>query len=94
MDGGHAVYATLGPRVHYWLGRAAVVVMCALTYLGFTTHGAPTGFVYTILLFFLLRAGHPQVLDEDAVGSARNAVAVLTLIIFILCFLPFPITVL
>lgn len=95
LDGGHGVYAVFGRRVHYWLGRAAFLSMCALTVFGLIYHGTPSGLLYSILLFFVLRAGHPQVEDEDEpLGRARMIVALLTLLVFLLCFLPFPISVL
>lgn len=94
LDGGHAIYATLGRRAHYWLGRLTFVAMCALTFFGLAYHGTPSGLLYSILLLFILRAGHPRVEDEDEpLGRGRIAVAFLTLLVFALCFLPFPVSV-
>lgn len=93
LDGGHAVLAVFGRRAHYWAGRAALVTMCALSYFGLQLHGAPTGLLYTVLLFFVLRAGHPPIEEERPLGRARVIVALVTLLVFALCFLPFPVTV-
>jgi membrane-associated protease RseP (regulator of RpoE activity) len=94
LDGGHAVYALLGRRAHKHLGRAAFLAMLALAPLGWLRHGAPTSVLYVLLLFVLLRVPHPAPLDDrDPLGRARALVGVLTLIVFLLSFLPFPLTV-
>jgi membrane-associated protease RseP (regulator of RpoE activity) len=94
LDGGHAVYAVFGRRVHKHAGRLAFLSMLALAPLGWLWHGVPSGFLYVILLFIMLRLPHPQPLDEhEPLGAARNAVAVLTLLVFALSFIPFPLTI-
>jgi len=41
-----------------------------------------------------MRFGHPPVLEEDEpLGLARVLIAILGLLVFVLCFMPFPITV-
>ncbi|MFL6334084.1 MAG: site-2 protease family protein [Pyrinomonadaceae bacterium] len=94
LDGGHAVYSVLGRRVHWWAGRAAFLSMLALAPLGWLWHGVPSGALYVILLFIMLRMPHPQPRDEhDPLGATRNLVALLTLLVFALSFLPFPLTI-
>lgn len=94
LDGGHAVYALLGRRTHYWLGRFAFLAMCGLTYLGLQYYGSASGVLYSLLLLVVLRAGHPRVEDEEEpLGRGRVVVGLVTLAVFILCFLPFPITI-
>jgi membrane-associated protease RseP (regulator of RpoE activity) len=94
LDGGHAVYSVLGRRVHFYAGRAAFLAMLMLAPLGWLWHGVPSGALYVILLFIMLRMPHPQPLDEgDPLGRSRNLVALLTLLVFALSFLPFPLTV-
>jgi membrane-associated protease RseP (regulator of RpoE activity) len=94
LDGGHAVYAVLGRRVHKYAGRLAFLSMVALAPLGWLWHGVPSGVLYVILLFIMLRLPHPQPLDDaDALGTARKAVALFTLLVFALSFVPFPLTV-
>ncbi|MDT5296325.1 MAG: hypothetical protein QOJ76_3205 [Acidobacteriota bacterium] len=94
LDGGHAVYSVLGRRIHKHAGRFAFISMLALAPLGLLLHGVPSGFLYVILLFIMLRLPHPQPVDEtDALGTARRAVALLTLVVFILSFVPFPLTI-
>ena len=94
LDGGHAVYSVLGRRTHWYAGRVGFLLMLALSPLGWLWHGVPSGALYVILLFIMLRMPHPQPLDEgDALGPARNFVALLTLLVFALSFLPFPLTI-
>jgi membrane-associated protease RseP (regulator of RpoE activity) len=94
LDGGHAVYSALGRRVHWYAGRVAFLSMLALAPLGWLWHGVPSGALYVVLLFVMLRMPHPQPLDErDPLGSTRNLVALLTLLVFALSFLPFPLTI-
>jgi membrane-associated protease RseP (regulator of RpoE activity) len=41
----------------------------------------------------MMRIGHPEPLDTSPLDFSRKLVAVLTLLIFALCFVPFPIRV-
>ena len=94
LDGGHAVYSLFGRRAHALAGRVGFLSMLALAPLGWFWHGVPSGFLYVVLLFIMLRLPHPQPLDErDALGPARTLVALATLLVFALSFLPFPITI-
>ncbi len=95
LDGGHATYALFGKRLHAWLGRAAFVVMTTLAVLGWFWYGSPSGFLYAVLLAVILRIRHPQVLDEgEPLDRPRVIVAAVTLAVFVLSFLPFPIKIL
>jgi membrane-associated protease RseP (regulator of RpoE activity) len=94
LDGGHAVFSVFGPRAHRWTGRAAFASVAALAVLGWRWHHAPGGFVYAALLLVMLRLPHPRSTDEtEPLGAARLAVAALTLLVFLLSFEPFPITI-
>ncbi|HZH91780.1 MAG TPA: site-2 protease family protein [Pyrinomonadaceae bacterium] len=94
LDGGHAVFALFGKRTHAWVGRAAFVSMAFVAALGWHWHNSPGGFLYAILLFVMLRLPHPQAVDElSPLGRARSLVALLTLAVFLLCFVLFPITI-
>jgi membrane-associated protease RseP (regulator of RpoE activity) len=94
LDGGHATYALFGRRAHGRVGRVAFFTMLALAPLGWFWHGAPSGFLYAVLLFIMLRVRHPQAEnEEDPLGRARVYVALLTLLVFALSFTPFPLTI-
>ncbi len=91
LDGGHAIYAVFGEKVHYWTGRIAFPVMAVLSVLGMYFYGSPSGFLIAIILGIMMRIKHPRPLDQTPLDAKRKVVAFLTLLIFILCFVPFPI---
>lgn len=93
LDGGHAVYALFGARAHGRAGRIAFFAVLLLAPLGWAWHGTPSGIVYAILLFVMLRVRHPEAEDEtDSLGRGRRLIAALTLLVFVLSFTPFPLT--
>lgn len=91
LDGGHAIYAVFGEKVHYWTGRVAFFVMATLSMIGFYFFNSPSGFLIALILLVMMRIPHPRPWDTTPLDAKRKAVAFLTLIIFILCFVPFPI---
>lgn len=91
LDGGHAIYAVLGEKVHYWTGRIAFVVMAVLSILGMLLYNSPSGFLIAILLGIMMRIRHPEPYDQTPLDAKRKAIAFLTFLIFVLCFVPFPI---
>lgn len=91
LDGGHAIYAVFGERIHYWTGRMAFVVMVALSLSGLYFYNSPSGLLFAVLLGVMMRIRHPEPLDNTPLDFKRRIVAFLTLLIFILCFTPFPI---
>ncbi len=91
LDGGHAIYAVFGEKVHYWTGRVAFPTMAALSVFGLYFYGSPSGFLIAIILGIMMRIKHPRPLDQTPLDARRKIIAFLTLIIFILCFVPFPI---
>lgn len=90
LDGGHAIYAVLGERVHYFTGRIAFVIMTALSIIGFIYYNSPSGFLIAILLGIMMRVRHPEPFDQTPLDAKRRLIAVLVLVIFVLCFVPFP----
>jgi len=93
LDGGHGTFALFGARAHRVIGRVAFAVMATLAVLGFWLHGSPSGFLYAVLLGIMMRIPHPQPYTMEPLGTKRIVIAILTLIVFILCFWPFPITI-
>jgi membrane-associated protease RseP (regulator of RpoE activity) len=91
LDGGHAIYAIFGEKIHFWTGRVAFALMSVISLLGWFLYNSPSGFLFAILLAVMMRIRHPELLDETPLDLRRKIIAVLTLLIFILCFLPFPI---
>lgn len=93
LDGGHGIFALFGPRAHRTIGRTAFVMMAVIAVLGWLWHGSPSGFLYALLLGIMLRVRHPQPQEMEPLGRARVGIAVITLVVFILSFWPFPITI-
>lgn len=93
LDGGHGTFALFGPRAHRRIAQVAFVSTAALAILGFYWHHSPSGFLYTLLLAIMLRVPHPAPAVMEPLGPKRIAIALLTLVVFILCFWPFPITI-
>jgi membrane-associated protease RseP (regulator of RpoE activity) len=91
LDGGHAIYAVFGERVHRWTGRIAFPVMAVLSIVGLILYGSPSGFLVAIILGVMMRIKHPKPWDMSPLDAKRKAIAFLTLVIFVLCFVPFPI---
>lgn len=93
LDGGHGTFAVFGPRLHKLLGRLAFITMALMAFLGYVWYGSPSGFLYTVLLAVMLKVRHPAPEQSEPLGNARVVVGVITLIVFALCFVPFPITI-
>ena len=93
LDGGHGTFAAFGALAHHWIGRVAFVTMAVISVLGWMWHGSPSGFVYVVLLAVMLSVRHPQPQQMEPLGPVRVAIGLITLIVFALCFLPFPITI-
>ncbi len=93
LDGGHGTFAVFGQRAHKLIGRLAFVTVAVMSVLGFIWHGSPSGFLYTILLAVMLKVRHPAPEEMEPLGRGRMIVAIITLIVFALSFVPFPITI-
>ncbi len=91
LDGGHAVYALFGETVHKWTGRIAFVVMVVLSVCGWIYFNSPSGFLFTIILGVMLKIKHPKPYYDEPLDFKRKLIAAGVLLIFILCFSPFPI---
>jgi membrane-associated protease RseP (regulator of RpoE activity) len=84
LDGGHVTYSLLRERAHR-ISRVASWVCVALIYFG------PSWILWAVLVRVLGRRHPPTRDDEAPVGAARVAVGVLSLVVFVLCFVPDPI---
>lgn len=87
LDGGHILYAASG-RAHKrltYLMLALLVVAGAVFW---------RGWIFWCLVVLIMGLGHPRVLDESvSLDRSRMWVAMLCLVIFVLAFMPVPITV-
>jgi membrane-associated protease RseP (regulator of RpoE activity) len=93
LDGGHVVYAAFGARWHWLIARLVYVGVIALTVASYFWGGWMGWAVYVVILTLMLRVGHPRVMDEDeSLGFGRMIVTIIGLLVFLLCFMPAPIT--
>lgn len=92
LDGGHVLYAVAGRR---WHKRISIVVCAAVAAIAVYTlvkHQPPVYLLWTLVLLFLARVGHPPVTADEPLGTPRLLLAAVALIVFLLCFMPFPIS--
>lgn len=94
LDGGHASFAVFGEQIHRWTGRVAFIVMASLSIVGWFVYSSPSGFLIAVLLGVMMRIKHPVPWDNTQLDAKRKAIAFLTLVIFVVCFLPFPVKIL
>lgn len=94
LDGGHVIYAVFGRRGHRLLAQIIYACVLALALHALLKDGWIGWIVYALLLTFILRIGHPPVLDEsEALNKTRIGIAICGLIVLLLCFMPVPITI-
>jgi len=93
LDGGHGTFAVFGQGAHKIIGRLAFIAVAVMSVLGFIWHGSPSGFLYTVLLGVMLKVRHPAPQEMEPLGRARVVVGIITLVVFALSFVPFPITI-
>ena len=92
LDGGHVTFAIFGRQ-----GHRVIAVICYLSIIALALYTIRGGIwnwvVYAVILTLMLRVGHPPVVDDrQPLGPVRNLIAVIGLIVFILSFMPFPIS--
>ena len=89
LDGGHVVYALFG-RGHRKIARLFFVIVLGLGFLGWQGW-----FLWAFLLGFVLRVDHPDTQDSDTpLDPVRKAAAWATIGIFVVTFMPVPLSVL
>ena len=93
LDGGHGTFAVFAEKPHRIIGRTAFVIVAVTAVLGFLWHGSPSGFLYALLLGIMLKVRHPQPEQMEPLGTTRVIIAIFTLLVFLLSFHPFPITI-
>ena len=106
LDGGHIVCALLGYRRHRLVSELAVIIMAPVGMIGFMaefgvlglSHGLTEyfwpGWLIWAVLLKVMGLHHPPVYYwEPALDRRRKKVALVSLAIFILTFMPMPISV-
>lgn len=94
LDGGHAVAALAGRRGHRIVSLVFFGFVTTLAVVSFVRYSSPVWFLYVAVLALLAFRQHPSTLDDGpGVGRARWIVAAIVLVIFLLSFMPFPVTI-
>jgi membrane-associated protease RseP (regulator of RpoE activity) len=94
LDGGHAVAALVGLRGHRAVSICFFAVVTLLALVSFIRYQSPVWFLFVVILALLAFRKHPPTLEEETdIGPRRRIVAALVAVIFVLTFMPFPITV-
>jgi membrane-associated protease RseP (regulator of RpoE activity) len=85
LDGGHIMYALFG-RKQTILAYLAVLGIVILSFQW-------SGWAIWLLIALLLRPAHPPTLmDEVPLGRPRRLIGYLSIVVFIICFMPAPVT--
>jgi membrane-associated protease RseP (regulator of RpoE activity) len=87
LDGGHVVYALVGRR---WAHRVSRLLSWALLAAGLFLSW--NWVVWWALTRFVIGLRHPPSAVEEPLDPARAAVAVLSLVLFVLTFVPIPVS--
>lgn len=87
LDGGHVLYALLGGRAAHAVARG---VSLALLLAGVLV--SVNWLIWWALTRFVVRLGHPPALVEEPLTPGRRLVAILSLALFVLTFVPVPIS--
>jgi membrane-associated protease RseP (regulator of RpoE activity) len=93
LDGGHAIFAVFGETIHKWTGMLAFVAMVSLSTIGWFYYNSPSGILFTVILAIMMFVKHPMPHDQRPLDLKRKIIAFITLLIFILSFVPFAIQV-
>ncbi|HQR39019.1 MAG TPA: site-2 protease family protein [Blastocatellia bacterium] len=94
LDGGHAVAALVGRRGHRLVSIVFFGSVTAIAVLSYVWFGSPAWFLFVALLGLLAFRSHPMPLQyEPEIGRGRQLVAALVALVFLLSFMPFPLTV-
>lgn len=92
LDGGHVIYAIAGRRLHKWISRIVAIGCAGLATLSLVLGQPPVYLLWTLVLLFLMKVGHPPLVEEEPLGAARITLAIIAALVFLVCFMPFPIT--
>ena len=88
LDGGHVMYAAVGPRA----ARVSVLTLGLVVLLTVQSASWTLMAVMLATMAFFFGFRHPRVIDEDVpLDPTRRLVAVIAFVIFALCFTPIPI---
>ena len=84
LDGGHVTFTLLGEKTQF----VGIVFVAALLLMGAVLW---QGWLFWAFLIFMLGMGHPPPLNDiTPLGDKRRVLALVTIVIFVLVFVPVP----
>ena len=98
LDGGHIIYALFGEKKQYAISSIALIFLIVFGVLGLIISyfsiplniGWSGWLFWAVILFFVIKVKHPPVYDDTPLDRGRVLIGYLTILIFILCFIPAP----
>jgi membrane-associated protease RseP (regulator of RpoE activity) len=84
LDGGH-ILRSVSPRIHRWVGWLVPGILLALGYFHWRVWWMWAG-ILLVLRFLRI----PPIYDQRPLDAPRVVLAVATLLVMILCFMPVP----
>lgn len=93
LDGGHALFA-ISPKAHRIVSYATIGALAVLVVVQSIAYRTPSSYSLWLLILLALRGRHPRLVDESGpLGSVRIVLAILLAAIFVLAFIPTPISI-
>jgi membrane-associated protease RseP (regulator of RpoE activity) len=100
LDGGHIMYALVGGKKHRLVARIFFVLLLVmgvgslLPLMGINFQlGSPGWFLWAAILLFIIKLDHPEVQDPLPISTGRRILGWLMIGIFILTFIPSPLSI-
>jgi membrane-associated protease RseP (regulator of RpoE activity) len=91
LDGGHIIYSVFTKQANR-LYKLAFGLTFLIGAGAFIIENYPGWVLWILIVFFLMRKGHPPTLDDSInVGTGRYILAIISMFIFIITFMPVPI---
>lgn len=100
LDGGHIIYSWFGEKIHkivsYFVGITCLIlgiigVLASIPDLNFPFEKGWAGWIlWGLILLFLIKPKHPPVESDEPIDKRRKIVGIISIFIFILCFMPVP----
>ncbi|NCQ16960.1 MAG: site-2 protease family protein [Ignavibacteria bacterium CG_4_8_14_3_um_filter_37_9] len=98
LDGGHIVYALFGEKKQYAISSVALIFLIVfgvlgilISYLALPLNVGWTGWLlWAVILFFIVKVKHPPINDDTPLDRRRKIIGYLTIVMFVVCFIPAP----
>jgi len=94
LDGGHIVYSIFGHRAHRLIALLTFSAAIVIAFFGYWRYNWAGGFIYVALLTVMMFVRHPSLPDAaEPLGRGRQILALIALLVFIVSFMPVPVSI-